>query len=105
IILNSPTNPTGGVTPKVEIDKLVAGLARFPDVPVLSHEIYVQMTYDGWPHVSLRTYPEVRDRVILLDGWSKTYAMTGWRMGFSVWPKPLYRNIRQLAVTRRSCVQ
>jgi aspartate/methionine/tyrosine aminotransferase len=104
IILNSPANPTGGVTPKIEIDKLVAGLQRFPDIAILSDEIYGQMTYDGLPHVSLLTYPEIRDRVILLDGWSKTYAMTGWRMGFSVWPKPLYENIRKLAVNAWSCV-
>ncbi|HZP19422.1 MAG TPA: pyridoxal phosphate-dependent aminotransferase [Bauldia sp.] len=104
IILNSPANPTGGVTPKAEIDKLVAGLARWPDVAILSDEIYGQMTYDGLPHVSLLTYPEVRDRVILLDGWSKTYAMTGWRMGFSVWPVPLYDKVRKLAVNCWSCV-
>jgi aspartate/methionine/tyrosine aminotransferase len=104
IILNSPANPTGGVTPKAEIDALVKGLARWPDVAILSDEIYGQMTYDGLPHVSLLTYPEIRDRVILLDGWSKTYAMTGWRMGFSVWPKPLYNNIRKLAVNAWSCV-
>jgi aspartate/methionine/tyrosine aminotransferase len=104
IILNSPANPTGGVTPKAEIDALVKGLAKWPDVAILSDEIYGQMTYDGLPHVSLLTYPEIRDRVILLDGWSKTYAMTGWRMGFSVWPKPLYNNIRKLAVNAWSCV-
>ncbi len=104
IILNSPANPTGGVTPKAEIDKLVAGLQRFPDVAILSDEIYGQMTYDGLPHVSLLTYPEIRDRVILLDGWSKTYAMTGWRMGYSVWPKPLYEDVRKLAVNAWSCV-
>ncbi len=104
IILNSPANPTGGVTPKAEIDKLVAGLARFPDVAILSDEIYGQMSYDGLPHISLLTYPEIRDRVILLDGWSKTYAMTGWRMGFSVWPKPLYDKVRKLAVNAWSCV-
>src|SRR6202165_1040032 len=104
IILNSPANPTGGVTPKAEIDALVAGLARFPDVAILSDEIYGQMTYGRLPHVSLMTYPEIRDRVILLDGWSKTYAMTGWRMGFSVWPKPLYENVRKLAVNAWSCV-
>ena len=62
------------------------------------------MTYDGLPHVSLLSYPEVRDRVILLDGWSKTYAMTGWRMGYSVWPKPLYGHVRKLAVNAWSCV-
>ena len=57
IILNSPANPTGGVTPKVEIDKLVAGLARWPDVAILSDEIYGNMTYDGEPHVTLLAYP------------------------------------------------
>jgi aspartate/methionine/tyrosine aminotransferase len=104
IILNSPANPTGGVTPKAEIDALVAGLARFPDVAILSDEIYGQMTYDGLPHISLLTYPEVRDRVILLDGWSKTYAMTGWRMGYSIWPPTLIGHVRKLAVNAWSCV-
>jgi aspartate aminotransferase len=104
LILNSPANPTGGVTPKAEIDRLVAGLARFPDVAVMSDEIYGQMTYDGLAHQSLMAYPELRDRLILLDGWSKTYAMTGWRMGFSVWPDKLYENARKLAVNSYSCV-
>ncbi|KZE34546.1 pyridoxal phosphate-dependent aminotransferase [Chelatococcus daeguensis] len=104
LILNSPANPTGGVTPKAEIDRLVAGLADHPDVAVMSDEIYGQMTYDGESHVSLLAYPEIRDRLILLDGWSKTYAMTGWRMGFSVWPKPLYEAARKLAVNSYSCV-
>src|SRR5829696_8147542 len=61
LILNSPANPTGGVTPKAEIDRLVAGLARHPDVAVLSDEIYGTMTYDGEAHVSLLQYPEIRD--------------------------------------------
>lgn len=104
LIVNSPANPTGGVTPKAEVDKLVAGLAKFPDVAVMSDEIYDQMLYDGEKHVCLLSYPEIRDRLILLNGWSKTYAMTGWRMGFSVWPKPLYDNARKLAVNSHSCV-
>ncbi len=104
LIVNSPANPTGGVTPKAEIDKLVAGLARFPDVAILSDEIYGQMSYDGLDHVSLLTYPEIRDRLILLDGWSKTYAMTGWRMGYSVWPDRLYEHARKMAVNSWSCV-
>ena len=103
-IINSPANPTGGVTPKAEIDKLVKGLARFPDVAIMSDEIYAQMTYDGEAHQTLLAYPEIRDRLILLDGWSKTYAMTGWRMGYSVWPKPLYDAARKLAVNSFSCV-
>jgi aspartate aminotransferase len=104
IVINSPANPTGGVTPKGEIDKFVAGLARWPDVAVLSDEIYGQMTYDGLAHQTLLAYPEIRERLILLDGWSKTYAMTGWRLGYSVWPKPLYDNARKLAVNSYSCV-
>ncbi len=104
LVLNSPANPTGGVTPKAEIAKLVAGLERYPDVAVLSDEIYDQMLYDGEAHVCLLTYPSIRDRLILLNGWSKTYAMTGWRMGYSVWPKSLHEFSRKLAVNSYSCV-
>ncbi len=104
LILNSPANPTGGVTPKAQIDKLVAGIERHPDVAVLSDEIYDQMLYDGEAHVCLLTYPSIRDRLILLNGWSKTYAMTGWRMGYSVWPKSLHEFSRKLAVNSYSCV-
>ena len=104
LILNSPANPTGGVTPRDEIEKLVAGLERFPDVAVMSDEIYSQMTYDGMEHVSLLGFPSLRDRLILLDGWSKTYAMTGWRMGFSLWPEDLIDKARKLAVNAWSCV-
>jgi aspartate aminotransferase len=104
VILNSPANPTGGVTPREEIDKLVAGLASWPNAAILSDEIYGQLTYDGFAHKSLLAYPEIRDRLILLDGWSKTYAMTGWRLGYSVWPR-LWRDMaRKLAVNSYSCV-
>ncbi len=104
LILNSPANPTGGVTPKAEIDKLVAGLAKHPDVTIMSDEIYGTMTYDGERHHTLLAYPEIRDRLIYLDGASKTYAMTGWRLGWSVWPAPLYDAARKLAVNSFSCV-
>ncbi|GJE00248.1 pyridoxal phosphate-dependent aminotransferase [Methylobacterium isbiliense] len=104
VILNSPANPTGGVTPKAEIDRLVAGLAGHPQVAVLSDEIYGTMTYDGERHHTLLAYPEIRDRLIYLDGASKTYAMTGWRLGWSVWPAPLYEAARKLAVNSFSCV-
>ena len=104
VILNSPANPTGGVTPKPEIDALVKGLDRFPDVAILSDEIYGQMTYDGLSHTSLLSYPSIRDRLIMLDGWSKTYAMTGWRMGYAVWPERLVDKMRKLAVNSYSCV-
>src|SRR5258708_5411624 len=104
IILNSPANPTGGAVPKSEIDKLVAGLERHPHVAVMSDEIYGEMVYDGAEHVSLLTYPALRDRVILLDGWSKTYAMTGWRLGYGVWPKAIFAAAERLAINCHSCV-
>jgi aspartate/methionine/tyrosine aminotransferase len=104
LILNSPANPTGGVTPKSEVDKLVAGLEKWPDVAVMSDEIYDQMTYDGETHVCLLGYPSIRDRLILLNGWSKTYAMTGWRLGYAVWPGKLYDYARKLAVNLYSCI-
>jgi len=104
IIVNSPANPTGGVTPKAEVDKLIAGLAKWPDVAIMSDEIYDHMTYDGEKHVCLLSYPEIRDRLILLNGWSKTYAMTGWRLGYAVWPGKLYDLARKLAVNLHSCV-
>jgi aspartate aminotransferase len=104
LIVNSPANPTGGVTPKAEVDKLVAGLERFPDVAVMSDEIYDHMIYDGEGHVCLLSYPSIRDRLILLNGWSKTYAMTGWRLGYAVWPGKLYDYARKLAVNLHSCV-
>ena len=104
LILNSPANPTGGVTPKAEVDKLVAGLDRFPNLAVMSDEIYDHMVYDGETHVCLLSYASIRDRLILLNGWSKTYAMTGWRLGYAVWPGKLYDYARKLAVNLHSCV-
>ena len=104
LILNSPANPTGGVTPKAEIDKLVKGLEKHPQVAIMSDEIYDVMTYDGETHHSLLNYPEIRDRLIVLNGWSKTWAMTGWRMGWSIWPDALYDKVRKLAVNCWSCV-
>ena len=104
IIINSPANPTGGVTPKAEIDKLVAGLQNHPHVALMSDEIYSQMLYDGREHVSLLNYPEIRDRLIVLDGWSKTYAMTGWRMGFAVWPGAMVDPVTRLCINDHSCV-
>lgn len=109
LILNSPANPTGGVTPRAEIEKLVKGLDDHPHVAILSDEIYDVMTYDGEAHTSLLQFPEIRDRLIVLNGWSKTWAMTGWRMGWSIWPNSgrgqgLYDKVRKLAVNCWSCV-
>src|SRR5690606_21670042 len=109
LILNSPANPTGGVAPRAEIEKLVKGLEAHPHVAILSDEIYDVMTYDGEKATSLLTFPEIRDRLIVLNGWSKTWAMTGWRLGWSIWPNSrdgsrLYENVRKLAVNCWSCV-
>ena len=104
IIINSPANPTGGVVPRTQIEKLVKGLEKHPQVVLMSDEIYGQMTYDGREHVTLLDYPQLRDRLILLDGWSKTYAMTGWRLGYSVWPASLIEPATRLAINCHSCV-
>lgn len=104
VILNSPANPTGGVTPKAEIDAFVAGLEKHPHVAILSDEIYDQFLFDGEAHTTLLSYPEIRDRLILLNGWSKTYAMTGWRLGWALWPEGLFEAARKLAVNAWSCV-
>jgi len=104
IIINSPANPTGGVTPKAQVDQFVAGLEKWPDVGVMSDEIYDQLIYDGEKHITLLNYPSIRDRLILLNGWSKTYAMTGWRLGYAIWPGKLYDYARKLAVNLHSCV-
>jgi aspartate/methionine/tyrosine aminotransferase len=104
IIINSPANPTGGVTPKAEVEKFVAGMEKWPDLAVMSDEIYDQLIYDGQEHVTLLNYPSLRDRLILLNGWSKTYAMTGWRLGYAIWPGKLYDYARKLAVNLHSCV-
>ncbi len=104
IIINSPANPTGGVTPKAEVEKFAAGMEAWPEVAVMSDEIYDQLIYDGQEHVTLLNYPSIRDRLILLNGWSKTYAMTGWRLGYAIFPGKLYDYARKLAVNLHSCV-
>jgi aspartate/methionine/tyrosine aminotransferase len=103
IIVNSPANPTGGVTPKAEVDRFVAGLEKWPNVAIMSDEIYDQMTYDGETHVCLLSYPSIRDRLILLNGWSKTYAMTGWRLGYGAMPAEFAGVISKLMVNSVSC--
>ena len=104
IILNSPANPTGGVVPRGEFDALIDGLCEWPEVAIMSDEIYGQMLYDNREHVSLIRYPEITNRLILLDGWSKTYAMTGWRLGYSVWPEKVAPHAEKLCVNIHSCV-
>lgn len=104
IIINSPANPTGGTVPRAEMDKLAKGLEDHPHVAIMSDEIYGRMLYDGREHVSMLEYENLRDRVIMLDGWSKTYAMTGWRLGYAVWPDALVDHATRLAINCHSCV-
>jgi len=103
MIVNTPANPTGGVIDKAALDRLAEGLAEHPQVVVLSDEIYSRMTYDGLPHESLLQYEHLRDRLIVLDGWSKTYSMTGWRLGWGLWPDGLIRDAERLQINSVSC--
>jgi aspartate/methionine/tyrosine aminotransferase len=103
VILNSPANPTGGVTPKESLEEVLKALKDRPDVWILSDEIYSRMLYDGHEHFSPLQDPEIRERCILLDGWSKTYAMTGWRMGFGVMRPDLAQLFTKLMVNSNSC--
>jgi len=103
LILNTPANPTGGVVPRSELEALAKGLEAWPQVVVLADEIYSRLLYDGEEHVSFLEFEALRDRTILLDGWSKTYAMTGWRLGYGVWPAGLIADAERLQINSNSC--
>ena len=104
IIINNPQNPTGALISKNEIKKLVQGLKKYPDICILSDEIYSRQIYDGKDMPTFLNYPEIYDRLIVLDGWSKSYAMTGWRLGWSVWPDKLIEKVTRLVINSYSCV-
>ncbi len=104
IILNSPANPTGGVVPIKELEKLANGLEKYPNLFILSDEIYSRILFDDHKHISLKSFPQITDRVIVLDGWSKTYAMTGWRLGYGVFPDSIFDYAEKLAINCHSCV-
>ncbi|MGD0578930.1 MAG: pyridoxal phosphate-dependent aminotransferase [Bryobacteraceae bacterium] len=101
VILNSPANPTGGVIPAADIEAM-AGMLAERDVIVLSDEIYSRMSY-GQKVVSIATMPGMQEKTIILDGFSKTYAMTGWRMGYGVLPEFLVDAVNKLMVNSNSC--
>ena len=103
IIINSPANPTGGVVSRTEITRLAEGLLRFPDVAILSDEIYSHQVYDGVEFTSFLNFPDLRGRTIILDGWSKTFAMTGWRLGFGIWPRQMVDHVKKLITVDHSC--
>ena len=104
LILCNPHNPTGSFTEKKEIDKLAKGLLNFPNIAILSDEIYSRLIFDGKEMPTLLNYPNLYDRLIVLDGWSKTYAMTGWRLGWGVWPESLIEHVFKFCVNNHSCV-
>ncbi len=102
VILNSPQNPTGGVMASSEMAALAAGLADRDEVFVFSDEIYHRLIYEG-EHTSLARFPALRDRVIILDGFSKIYAMTGWRLGYGVMHPELAEQVIRLMINSNSC--
>ena len=104
IILNNPNNPTGAFTEKKQIDKLAEGLKKFPNVAILSDEIYSRQIYDEKSMPTFFNYPDLYDRLIILDGWSKAYSMTGWRLGWAVWPEKLVEHVNKFCVNNHSCV-
>ena len=104
IIINNPNNPTGAFTEKDKIDQLAEGLKKFPDVAILSDEIYSRQIFDEKKMPTFFNYPELYDRLIILDGWSKAYSMTGWRLGWSVWPKKLVEHVIKFCINNHSCV-
>jgi aspartate/methionine/tyrosine aminotransferase len=102
VILNSPQNPTGGVIPRADIETL-AGLLRDRDLIVLSDEVYARIYYGGEAPISIASYPGMLEKTIILDGFSKTWAMTGWRMGWGVMPAFLVEAVNKLMVNSNSC--
>jgi len=104
LILINPNNPTGSFVEKSSIDLLAEGLKKYPHVTILSDEIYSRQIFDGKEMPTFFNYPDLQDRLIVLDGWSKAYAMTGWRMGWSVWPEKLVPHVNKLLINSVSCV-
>ena len=102
IILNSPHNPTGGILTRAELEVIAETVQRFPDLYVLSDEIYSRMIYEGG-HTSIAALPGMRERTIVLDGFSKIYAMTGWRLGYGLFPSELAPAIARLMTNSNSC--
>src|SRR5207244_11916484 len=101
IILNSPQNPTGGMLTKIDIDRIAAAIGDRA-IMILSDEIYSRLIFEG-SHFSIMTIDGFKERTILLDGFSKTYAMTGWRMGYGVMRADLAAHVARLMTNSNSC--
>ena len=104
LVIINPNNPTGSFVEKSAIDYLANGLKKYPNLIIFSDEIYSRQIFDGKEMPSFFNYPELKDRLIVLDGWSKTYAMTGWRLGWSYWPEECIEHIVKLLINSVSCV-
>ncbi|MEM2995510.1 MAG: pyridoxal phosphate-dependent aminotransferase [Candidatus Bathyarchaeia archaeon] len=102
IILNSPENPTGGVLTKEDLKTIADCIANRDDIIVLSDEVYSRIIYEG-EHESIASLPEMKEKTIILDGFSKTYAMTGWRLGYGVMRKDLAQKVARLMTNSNSC--
>ena len=102
IVINSPANPTGGVLTRGDLER-IAELAQRHDLVVLADEIYGRILYDGTEHVSIASLPGMAERTIVLDGFSKTFAMTGWRLGYAIVPPWLVHAYGQLVINTISC--
>ena len=103
IIINNPNNPTGSFMDRSKIDKIVNILEEFPNLHILSDEIYSKIIFDDIKMPSFLNYKNLHNRLIVLDGWSKTYCMTGWRLGWSIWPSHLIEFANKLCVNNHSC--
>ena len=104
VILINPNNPTGSFVEKPAIDFLAEGLKKHPHVTILSDEIYSRQIFDGKEMPTFFNYPKLRERLIVLEGWSKAYSMTGWRLGWSFWPEHLVEHVNKLLINSVSCV-
>jgi aspartate/methionine/tyrosine aminotransferase len=102
LIINSPANPTGGVLTRSDLER-IAELAEEHDLWVMTDEIYGRILYDGAEHISIASLPAMADRTIVLDGFSKTFAMTGWRLGYAVVPESLKEVYGELVINTISC--
>ena len=103
LIINNPNNPTGSFMNKNKIDKLVNVLESYPKLAILSDEIYSKIIFNNNSMPSLLRYESLRNRLIVLEGWSKTFCMTGWRLGWSVWPDKIIEFANKLCVNDHSC--
>ncbi len=101
IIINSPQNPTGGVLSKEDLEA-IADIARENKIWVLSDEVYCRILYEG-EFMSIASLPGMREHTIILDGFSKTYAMTGWRLGYGIMPEELAQKLTQIQINATSC--